>query len=100
MTHYRCHMCVRMRIGGVLLLDGGRHGALPRDERSNAIERLGGDPPSHPQSRHQLAVVDGAAAERRFRDATSAAVVVDLLEESIGVRAHRHARALPSTADE
>jgi hypothetical protein len=89
-----------MRIGGVLPLDSGRDGDLPRDERSNAIERLGGDPPSHPQSLHQLAVIYGPAAERRFRDATSAAVVVDLLQESIGVRAHRHARALPSMPDE
>jgi hypothetical protein len=39
------------------------------------------------------------ATERRFRDATSAAEVIDLLEESIGVHAHGHARAPPSLPD-
>jgi hypothetical protein len=89
-----------MQVGGVSPLSGDRRGALPGNERTNAIEGLDGDPPSHAQSLHQLAVIHGLAAERRFRDAASPAVVADLLEELIGVRAHGHARAFPSVQDE
>ena len=67
---------------------GPRAGLAVRlHEGADAVERLGGDAPAVAQPAGELAVVDGAAAEGRFRKAGVAAIVGDFLQQFL--RVHR-----------
>ena len=56
---------------------------MARHEAADAVERLGGDAPAVAQAACELAVVDGAAAEGRFRQAALAAEIGDFLQDGI-----------------
>src|SRR5262249_60566913 len=58
---------------------GGLH------EAADAVERLGGDAAAVAQPRGELAVVDGALAEGRFRQAAVPAIVGDFLQQVLRV---------------
>jgi hypothetical protein len=60
----------------------------------DAIERVGGDAAAVAQSRRELAVVDGTAAERRFGKPGLSAIIRDFLQEFLSV--HREARSSKS----
>src|SRR5262249_9206881 len=63
-----------------------RHGiAVRRHERADAVERLGGDAAAVAQAAGELAVIDGEAAEGRFRKAGLATIVGDFLQQILGV---------------
>src|SRR5262249_3499790 len=84
----------------------GRRRAVVLHETADAIERLGGDAAAVAQPPGELAVVDGAAAEGRFRKAAMPAVVGDLLQqflrvhglEALRFRSKPARAALPGTA--
>jgi hypothetical protein len=66
-------------------------------EAVDAIERVGGDAAAVAQPRRELAVVDGAAAERGFGQPGAAAIVGDLLKQLLRVHGTRPGR-FPSAA--
>ena len=71
--------------------------AMARHEAADAVERLGGDAPAVAQAACELAVVDGAAAEGRFRQAHLTAEIGDFLQDDIvhgGFLVARSLRAL------
>src|SRR5215472_6482348 len=63
--------------------DGGtrNRGPVGLHEAADAVERLGGDAAAVAQPRGELAVVDGAPAERRFRKSAVPAIVGDFLQQ-------------------
>src|SRR5262245_36579561 len=67
--------------------DGGTRdrGAVGLHEAADAVERLGGDAAAVAQPRGELAVVDGAPAEGRFRKSAVPAIVGDLLQQVLRV---------------
>src|SRR5215475_2806853 len=69
-------------------LDDGRtrnRGAVGFHEAADAVERLGGDAAAVAQPRGELAVVDGAPAEGRFRKSAVPAIVGDFLQQVLRV---------------
>ena len=71
--------------------------AMARHEAADAVERLGGDAPAVAQAACELAVVDGAAAEGRFRQAHLTAEIGDFLQDDVvhgGFLVARSLRAL------
>ena len=69
----------------------GSCAGLRRHEAVDAVERVGGDAAAIAQPRGKLAVVDGAPAEGRFRQAGLAAIVGDFRKELLRI----HGRLLP-----
>src|SRR5262249_14514767 len=67
--------------------DGGTRNrvAVGLHEAADAVERLGGDAAAAAQPRGELAVVDGAPAEGRFRKPAVPAIVGDLLQQVLRV---------------
>src|SRR5262249_56825073 len=69
------------------LEDGGtrRRGPVGAQEAAGAVEWLGGDAAAVAQPRGELAVIDGAPAEGRFRKAAVATIVGDFLQQVLRV---------------
>src|SRR5262249_18201010 len=67
--------------------DGGTRNrrAVGFHEAADAVERLGGDAAAVAQPRGELAVVDGAPAEGRFRKSAVPAIVGDFLQQVLRV---------------
>src|SRR5262245_41512046 len=67
--------------------DGGTRdrGPVGLHEAADAVERLGGDAAAVAQPRSELAVIDGAPAEGRFRKSAVPAIVGDFLQQVLRV---------------
>src|SRR5262245_56161169 len=63
----------------------GNRGPVGLHEAADAVERLGGDAAAVAQPRGELAVVDGAPAEGRFRKSAVPAIVGDFLQQVLRV---------------
>ena len=86
----------RKRAAGVsrvrsMTMGRGPCGRMGSHEAVDAVERVGRDPTAVAQPRGELAVIDGAASERRFGKSGLAAIVGDFLKQLLGV----HGTPLP-----
>src|SRR3954471_12732468 len=72
---------------------------MARHEFADAVERVGGDAPPVAQAARELAVVDGAASESRFRQSHLTAEIGDFLQDRVVhgdfLSMARSTRALP-----
>src|SRR4051812_32162907 len=56
---------------------------MARHELADAVERVGGDATPVAQAARELAVIDGAASEGRFRQAHLTAEIGDFLQDRV-----------------
>src|SRR5205085_10933356 len=89
-VRHRCHLCASC------LSVAARLGLA--DERVDALDGLRGHAAAEAQSRHELAVVDGAPAERTFGHANALTEADDLRQERVVVAAAYAGRGIHSAS--